>query len=259
MNDEVILAATLILLRDRIGASPDILMLKRGEQLSFAGGAMVFPGGKIDRDDALIAADEGVLIAGPALDPLDAAARVAAIRETIEEVGLAPAVAGVVDPGMIAAIRKRLANRESFPAILRDLKLRLDLHLLHPFSRWMPPVRRGRRFDTFFYIARAPDHDHAIVDGSESSSCYWETAASHIAQAETGARTMIFPTLCNLARIGQTENFDEAVAFAARYPIETICPIQEERDGVRWVTIPDHLGYPITTGTAPRNLHSRGT
>jgi len=193
MSDDVIPAATLILLRDTVGARPELLMLERGAHLSFVGGAMVFPGGKVDDDDALAAADSDILIAGPMLDPLDAAARVAAIRETIEEVGLAPAVEGIVETAIIAVIRRRLADHESFREIARDLSLRLDLHKLHPFSRWMPPLNLERIFDTRFYVARAPDHDDAIVDGDESRSCRWDTASGHLALAEQGARNIIVP------------------------------------------------------------------
>lgn len=251
MNDAITPAATLMMLRDTAGCRPEILMLERGAHLSFVGGAMVFPGGKVDEGDALVAADDGVLIAGPAMDPLDARARVAAIRETIEEVGLAPAVAGLADSAMIATVRHHLAGGRSFRAILRDLGLRLDLQQLHPFSRWVPRLRLTHIFDTRFYIAKAPDHDDAIVDGSESSSCRWDTAAGHIALAESGARNIIFPTLCNLERIDQAENFDAAVAFAGSYPIEIISPWLEERDDAKWLRIPDHLGYPTTTARLP--------
>jgi 8-oxo-dGTP pyrophosphatase MutT (NUDIX family) len=251
MKDDITPAATLILLRDTTGSRPEILMLERGAQLSFVGGAMVFPGGKVDEDDALIAADQGLLIAGPALDPLDATARVAAIRETIEEVGLAPAVEGLVHSAMITLIRKRLADQETFRGILNDLGLRLDLHQLHPFARWLPQLRMTRVFDTRFYLAKAPDHDDAVVDGSESSSCRWDTVAGHIALAATGARKIIFPTQCNLERVGQAASFDEAVAFAKRYPMDVVSPWLEERDNVQWLHIPDHLGYPNTSARMP--------
>jgi 8-oxo-dGTP pyrophosphatase MutT (NUDIX family) len=251
MSDEITPAATLILFRDKAGSHPEILMLERGEQLSFVGGAMVFPGGRIDDEDALIAADGSLLVPGPDLEPIDAAARVAAIRETIEEVGLAPAVEGIADPAVIDRIRRRLANHESFHAILRELDLRLDLHQLHPFARWIPQLRIARVFDTRFYIARAPDHDEAVVDGSESSSCCWDTAAGHVALAETGARTIVFPTQCNLERAGQAESFDHAIAFASSYPIEIVSPALEKRDDGNWLRIPDYLGYPTTTMRLP--------
>src|SRR5215210_4170304 len=83
MSDEPIPAATLVLVRDRPAGPPELLMVERAAGMAFAGGALVFPGGRIDEAD-----QEG------AGDLPDGAARVAAIRETIEEtaipVGLRP-------------------------------------------------------------------------------------------------------------------------------------------------------------------------
>src|SRR3569623_2851288 len=71
-------AATLGLIRDRPDALPDLLMGERAKAMVFAGGALVFPGGRIDPGDYARAAQLG-------LDPEDGPARIAAIRETIEE------------------------------------------------------------------------------------------------------------------------------------------------------------------------------
>lgn len=249
--EEIVPAATLILLRDTQGSRPQILMVQRGEQLAFAGGAMVFPGGRIDDGDAVIAGDRTLTVAGPELDPLDAAGRVAAIRETIEEVGIAPAVLGLTNPAMIADIRKRLADHRSLGDTLREFDLRLDLYQLHPFARWLPKAHLTRVFDTRFYIACSPDHDDAVADGSESSACHWDTAAGHLALAEAGTRTIIFPTLRNLERAGLAESFADAVDFVARYPIDIVSPTPEDRDGEKWLRIPDHLGYPVTCVPMP--------
>jgi 8-oxo-dGTP pyrophosphatase MutT (NUDIX family) len=78
-------AATVVLLRD----GPDgveTLMLRRDSRLAFAGGAWVFPGGRIDPEDY-----PGGLVTDDAAAVL-VAARNAAAREAMEEAGL------VVDP-----------------------------------------------------------------------------------------------------------------------------------------------------------------
>src|SRR3546814_18221928 len=78
-------AATLVIMRPAPGGGPDeILMVKRSAAMVFAAGAVVFPGGRIDPDDHVVAARHGF-----AADDLDGAARVAALRETLEEQGLA--------------------------------------------------------------------------------------------------------------------------------------------------------------------------
>src|SRR5882757_3360389 len=68
-------AATVMLVRDR----PDlhVFVLRRNHTLVFAPGATVFPGGAVDPEDAVLAADLG-------LDEF----RVAAARECLEECGI---------------------------------------------------------------------------------------------------------------------------------------------------------------------------
>ena len=185
---DAIPAATLILLRDVPGAAPELPMVGRGAHLAFAASRMVFPGGRIDSDDRMIASRPEFLVEGPAIDLDDLAHRIAAIRETIEEIGLAPAVSGIEDVALLAAVRVALHGGEPLSLILERCSLRIDPHQIHPFARWRPDHELSRRFDTRFYIARAPEIGEAIADGTESSHCVWGSAESHLA-----AGAMIFP------------------------------------------------------------------
>ncbi|MDB5686279.1 MAG: hydrolase, partial [Rhizorhabdus sp.] len=243
---EIKQAATLILLRDAKDGPPDILMVERGRHLAFAAGNMVFPGGRVDADDGDIAADHDLIRPGPAIEAADLAARIAAIRETIEEVGLAPAIEGSIDPDVTAQIRDALAEGRLFSDLLRQFGLRIDPYRLYPFARWLPDGAPKRAFDTRFYVAQAPDQGEAVADGHESASCHWATAAGHLARADARSHPIIFPTRRNLERVAQVASFEAAVAFVGRYAIDTVSPWAEDRDGVPWLRIPDHLGYPVT-------------
>lgn len=75
-DSEAIPAATLVVIRDRAVGPPELLMVERPRTMAFAGGAMVFPGGRIDPADWIDA------------DSLEQAAGAAAVRETAEETGL---------------------------------------------------------------------------------------------------------------------------------------------------------------------------
>jgi len=96
-------AATVVLLRD----GPDgleTLMLRRNSKLAFAGGAWVFPGGRIDPEDY----PEGAISTDDAA--VAVAARTAAVREAMEEAGLVVDPEGLVwfahwTPGPLAARR----------------------------------------------------------------------------------------------------------------------------------------------------------
>ena len=114
MDDDLpdaIPAATLILMRPAAAAGPpEILMLERAETMAFAAGALVFPGGRIDPED------EAAAERFPRLP--DAAARIAAIRETIEETGLAPGLTPTPNAATIAALRQGIADEEPFASLL---------------------------------------------------------------------------------------------------------------------------------------------
>ena len=203
---EAIPAATLILFRERPGAAPELLITQRAAGMAFAGGALVFPGGRIDPEDLARASDF------PEFD--DAPARIAAIRETVEEVGF--------DFG-------------------------LSVHDLTPFARWLPKHRQARNFDTLFYLARVPaDAPEPEADGSETVRAFWASAAEVLAMCDRGEAEIIFPTRRNLERLALLGSFDEAVEHALAHPVAPITPYPEEREDGPWLCIPEGLGYPVT-------------
>jgi len=205
---EAIPAATLILFRERDAGAPELLMTQRAAGMAFAGGALVFPGGRIDPEDHVRAMQH------PDLPPDDAAARVAAIRETAEEVG-------------------------------NDFGL--TVHDLTPFARWLPKHRQARNFDTLFYLARVSrDAPEPEADGNETVRAFWATAADVLVMCDRGRAEIIFPTRRNLERLAQFDSFDAAVADALAHPIVPITPFPEEREDGPWLCIPQGLGYPVT-------------
>jgi 8-oxo-dGTP pyrophosphatase MutT (NUDIX family) len=234
---EAIPAATLILMRPAAGGGPpEILMLERAETMAFAAGALVFPGGRIDPDDHATAARF------PELD--DAAARIAAIRETIEETGVAPAIRPEPDA---AALRETIGPGRPFAALLDEMGLSLELDALTPFARWCPNFREARRFDTLFYLAEAPAGEaRHSADQTESVHTFWASAAKVLADIAASRAKAIFPTRRNLERLAGFASLDEARADAERHPVRQITPWVEERGGERFVCIPEGMGYPIT-------------
>lgn len=238
MTAPAIPAATLIVMRDRIGAAPELLMVERSAGMAFAGGAMVFPGGRVDAADEASAANH---------DHPDAAARIAAIRETIEESSVAIGLTPMPDPALTASLAKALHGGAAFAELLAAHGLALDLGALTPFARWMPAFHQARIFDTLFFLAQAPPGEwHPTPQPGECEAVIWVGAADLLQRIAAGRATAIFPTLRNLERLAQYASLAKARADAAAYPIETITPWVEEVDGVRYVTIPEGLGYPVT-------------
>lgn len=234
-------AATLVLFRDRIGDAPEILMVERSSKMAFAAGAIVFPGGKVDADDHLIAARHS------GYDLECAAARVAAIRETIEESGVPIGLAETPHAGWLEHARTSLHARLPFSALLDGANLTLDLDTLIPFARWRPNFRETRVFDTRFYIARAPDDlPDAVVDATENVRTFWDSAQATLDAADRGDVHVIFPTRRNLERLALFADYESARDHSLTTPVQMVTPWIEDRDGVRHLCIGDTHGYPIT-------------
>ena len=236
MSDDAIPAATLIVVRERPGSAPELLMVERAGGMAFAAGAWVFPGGRIDEADRQLGEEIG----------LDAAA-VAALRETVEEtavpVGLAPT------PGALGAraLQDALAADRPFGELLGEHGLEIDAGSLTPFARWVPRFHAVRRFDTLFFVARCPagEWQPRVIEG-ECAAAAWLTAAELLARDGRGEARLIFPTRRNLERLAQHSSFEEIRADALAHPVEPVTPWVEERDGEQFITIPAHLGYPVT-------------
>lgn len=234
-------AATLVLMRARASGPPELLIMERTGHMAFAAGALVFPGGRIDEDDRRTAALYGGGFS-------DAAARIAAIRETIEETGVAPALRPEPAAAAIAALRQGIEREEPFARLLDDQGLTLDLAALTPFARWCPNFAETRRFDALFFLAEAPPGaPEPVAAPHEAERAFWASAADVLAEIEAGRAHAIFPTRRNLERLARFGSIEEARADAARHPAATITPWVEERGGCPHVCIPDGIGYPVTS------------
>jgi 8-oxo-dGTP pyrophosphatase MutT (NUDIX family) len=204
--DDPIPAATLVLMRPAPAGPPELLMIERSADMAFAAGALAFPGGRIDPADHDAAAGR---------PETDAAARVAALRETVEETGLG---AG------------------------------LGPEQLTLFARWCPNFRESRRLDTLFFLSEAdPGWPAPVAREAEAARAFWASAADTLAEIAAGRAHAIFPTRRNLERLARFASIDEARADAARHPVRKITPWIETRGGEKRLCIPDDAGYPVTS------------
>lgn len=232
-------AATVIVMRDRAAAPPQLLMVERAAAMRFAGGALVFPGGRVDPGDRVA----GAMFAG---DADDMAARVAAIREALEEAGVAIGI-DALDPSDLDTVRAALHGDRTVMEALGAVGARIDPQGLIPWSRWCPHHKLVRVFDTRFYLARwDEDHPPPEVDGTENTRTFWASAADVLASADRGEARLIFPTRRNLERLAQFGSFAEAMTHANAHPVRKIVPWVEARGGADHLCIPDDLGYPVT-------------
>lgn len=211
-------------------------MVERGEGMAFAAGAMVFPGGRVDEDDRALAGGD-----------MERAARIAAIRETIEETAIPAGLSPLPDPDDCVAIRKALIQGERFSLLLDRFVLKLDLDALVPFARWVPQFHAVRRFDTWFFVAKAAGPAREpVAEGSECASAGWFAADEVLDRDRRGEVRLIFPTRRNLERLARHPDFRAIEEDCASHPVTPITPRKETIGGEEFVTIPEGIGYPVT-------------
>jgi 8-oxo-dGTP pyrophosphatase MutT (NUDIX family) len=222
-------AATLILVRER-GGLPEVLLLKRGAQARFMPNAYVFAGGAVDPADAT----EEVYEACAGLDDNQASGRlalpanglrffVAAIREAFEECGLllaydpADRIVDLTgwDEARLRGLRAQVcAGQLGLAAICKLHGWRLAVDRLAYFDHWITPANLKRRFDTRFFIARAPALQNASLVGDEMSDLVWRSAAEALAGHSSGELLLMHATRTILGEIARFDHIDALFAFA---------------------------------------------
>jgi 8-oxo-dGTP pyrophosphatase MutT (NUDIX family) len=245
----VLPAATVLLVRDV--PEFEVLMVKRHHKIDFAAGALVFPGGKThggDHDPVW----ETRTLGWDGADPLGRPLRIAAIREAYEETGilLARNADGSEFRGAetAAAARDDIAHdRRSFLDLVTSLDLQLDLAALTVFARWITPSLMPKRFDTWFFIADAPEDQLALCDGWETVDAEWIAPGEALRLATLGERTIIFPTRMNLQLLAEAQGAADAVGRAVGRRLVTVEPKVKDTPEGRVLAIPTDAGYGVVT------------
>lgn len=225
-------------------------MVVRHHKIDFASGALVFPGGKVDKQDrvpAIRAHCDGVANA----DDSTLSLQVAAIREAFEECGILLArKAGDTKLLNAAQLQPLEPYREALHKNKIDMlgfvtkeNLRLACDQLHLFSHWITPEMLPKRFDTYFYLVHAPADQVGLHDGHESVDSVWITPQTALQEAKAGKRTIVFPTRLNLRKLGESTTAQQAIGrldASANYPVMP----RMRRKGINvYLTIPEEAGY----------------
>ncbi|WP_448206265.1 NUDIX hydrolase [Azospirillum sp. sgz302134] len=231
-------SACLILLRDGTDGL-EVFMVQRHRDLRFAAGATVFPGGRLEPQDQDLNWRE---LSCPLTEDLPH--RLAAVRETFEECGILLARPTPVEAG-IAALREPSA--QPFIERLSALGAEPATDALVPFARWITPEAVWRRFDTTFFLARAPSGQSVVVDGGEVVAGFWGTPRAILRAAETGQLSLVFATRMNLLRLAECRTVRHAMEEATRFhPLVPILPRPVETPSGPVLRIPDDAGYRVT-------------
>ena len=257
-------AATVMLVRDT-GAGIEVFMLRRTLQAVFASGMYVFPGGRVDDADH---ADE----LEPICDGLDDATAsaylqisrgglaywVAAIRECFEEAGVLLArhaddggdVVRFDDPAVADRFEAERAavhrGDRSLVELCADEHLLLTTTGIHYVSHWITPVGEPRRFDTRFFVARAPRDQDPLHDDHETIESLWIRPTDALDRFHAGDLGMFPPTVRNLEFLAPHATTDDVLSAAANVGTPpTILPkLRVDAEGrVEGIALPDDLDY----------------
>jgi 8-oxo-dGTP pyrophosphatase MutT (NUDIX family) len=191
VNEPIRQAASMIVVRDG-DDGVEMLVLERGASSRFLASYVVFPGGSVDPVDTDLAlrwfADGGE------------AARAAAVRELVEEAGIALTAAGVVSAGD----PRSLDEVHDAPP---------GTHLMPELCHWVAPKDVPVRFDARYYAALAPAGIEPVPDGAEAAAAWWTTPRRVLQEWERGERKLYWPTWFTVTRLDECRDVDEMLGF----------------------------------------------
>lgn len=222
-------AATVLLLRDAPGGI-EVLMTRRSAGASFAPGAYVFPGGRIDEGDR---AAHRIAARRPTQSELQLTQAVAAVRESFEELGvlLARQEDGrPVSAEDVAALdRSTAASAVALADQCAARGLRLATDEVFTFAHWITDRDLPKRFDVPFLVARMPEGQAPTADETEQFEPCWVRPADALARHKAGGFLMIFPTVRTLERMAAYDCVDALLDACANRaggegPLFTSCP-----------------------------------
>ncbi len=210
-----IAAATVVLIRDAAGSTEgtEVLLARRNSKIYFAGGAWVFPGGRIDAED------HGPEFAGDHFDEahedfLDVARR-ACVREAAEE---ADAVISTDD--------------------------------LVFMSHWTPPLEAPKRFSTYFFMGPAPT-ETLTADGEEIHELEWMRPADAMRRRNEGEIELIPPTFITLALLAPFASTADALAHYSDNSPEFFVTKFTRKDGYNIALYAGDAGYEVGDASVP--------
>jgi 8-oxo-dGTP pyrophosphatase MutT (NUDIX family) len=215
-------SATIILIREHKGRV-EVLLSHRPAGMSFAAGAFVFPGGKVEM------ADQMPVTSKTTLSTEQIGLRRAAIRELKEETGL-----------------DLRANNEDEVSVFENMIY---------FAHWITPEMAPKRFDTHFYLCVAPDDQNHHEHSDEVITNEWHAPEEVLAQSARGEVSAMFPTRLNIQLFVGLKTIEEALAMGRSRNVIPIMPKPFMKEQEVWVSIPIESGYAITE-VARRDLEN---
>lgn len=252
-------ASAIVLLRE----IPDkrdfeVFMVQKHQDLKFAGGTYVFPGGKVeplDYDPRIEKICAGLtfqkahsILMETAQLPIGLGYWVAAIRELFEETGILLAydkrnsIVKVSDKFL--SWRNRMEQKQiSMLDIALEEDLTLATDLIFYFSFWITPEVSPIRYSTRFFIAKLPEEQVACHDGGEIVAGVWVTPKEAMERYKAGEFPIMFPVFHNLKSLSEFYTIEELIDSTKGKEVKAILPRLIEQNGKKVLALPGDPRY----------------
>ncbi|WP_156360886.1 NUDIX hydrolase [Dethiosulfatarculus sandiegensis] len=241
----------------------EIFLLKRRGKSRFMPNCFVFPGGRVEPHDGDDPFSEKTLLC-------------CAIRELWEEAGVIlakdPVAVTSLSDTELGEVRSGLQKGgASLDDALNRLGLAPGVGFLTPYARWITPVARKQRYDTFFYTAQMPQGQKAVSDHLETTEGIWISPLEALRQNESGEVSLAPPQVRILGELSVFKELTELDIPAVESKLEPVLPFLWTDGSTRVILLPwdpdyekarpgdlDRLGLGCPADQATRLLHSKG-
>lgn len=278
-------ASTIVVVRDAPdgGGGVEVFMVQRHAGSHFLADRFVYPGGRLDAADCTDAAARRVEGRAPAdilaamgpqslaeaqhipgmaapVPPAQIATGLflAGIRETFEEAGILLArraaqshlIDLTSDPDVAARFRDYRRALNHGELALSELAAREDLCFpldrIAYFAHWITPFTESTRYDTRFFLARAPAHQRPLHDARETSASTWIRPRDAVQANQAGHFQLAPPTLHTLMRLAEFESAHAAFDWARAHRPPTVLPHVTLHDSQALLLLPGDPQFPAT-------------
>ena len=221
-------AATIVLVRDAPISGLEIFMLRRGASTTVLHHAYVFPGGKVDLEDAA--------------------------AEKIQTLGLADLANKLLNEPDLAHDRAASLFVAACRETLEECGVQIQARDLLPLSRWITPkvpALMRKRFDTRFFVAAMPSDAIAIHDGHEADESAWYTPRQALEQYRDGLIMLAPPQIMTLAGLAKYQNFAQLREAMRTHVPGLIEPKSVQENGRRVIVYPGDERHHIKERVMP--------
>jgi len=189
-------AASAICVRDGGPGEPEVLVVERSAESRFLPGYVAFPGGAVEPgDDARAERWFG---------SVDEGHRAAALRELIEEVGLAVTSGGVISGLAMAQIDEFPPEQDAIPEV----------------CHWVAPPEVPVRFDARYFAVSVDPGVEPVADGREVVTAWWTSPRALLSGWTQGTHKLYWPTWFTVSELAACASREEVLGlrFDTREP-----------------------------------------